>query len=107
MMKMSLSIVAELGLGLIGRPVPDAERWNAMYLPSGDQEAEPPLVSSVCCFPSALIKKRSTVLTGSPAPRARLLSNTMRFPSRDNLGNQSPALLFVSRRGFPPPGSIK
>src|SRR4029077_6143753 len=39
MMKMSLSAVAAPGSGLIGSPVPDAERWNAMYLPFGDQVA--------------------------------------------------------------------
>jgi len=47
MMKMSLSVVAAPGSGLIGSPVPDAERWNAMYLPFGDQVAELPRISSV------------------------------------------------------------
>jgi hypothetical protein len=58
MMKMSLSHVAAPGSCLIGHPgipgrgggtetghaSPDAEAWNAMYLPFGDQLAELPRV---------------------------------------------------------------
>src|SRR6266545_5748890 len=51
--KISLSVVAAPGRALIGRPVPDAEAWNAMFLPSGDQVAELPRTSGVCPVPSA------------------------------------------------------
>ena len=36
---MSLSVVAAPGSPLIGRPLPDAEAWNEICLPSGDQLA--------------------------------------------------------------------
>ena len=99
--KMSLSYVAAPGSGnLIGHPgiVPggrgagghtafDAERWNAMYLPFGDQATELPRVSLVWSVPSAFIQYRSAWLTGSPAARFRLVSNTIRpFPSGDKAG---------------------
>jgi len=76
MMKMSLSAVGAPGSFLIGQPgvprtggathvSPDAERWNAMYLPFGDQVAELPRISSFWCVPSVFIKNRSEVLPGS------------------------------------------
>src|SRR5439155_10985802 len=44
--KITLSVVGAPGSVLTGTPTPDAEAWNAMRLPSGDQVAELPRVSS-------------------------------------------------------------
>ncbi len=82
MMKMSLSAVGAPGSFLIGSPVPDAEGWNAMYLPFGDQVAELPRISSFWCVPSVFIKNRSEVLPGSLGSRSRLLSNTINCASK-------------------------
>src|SRR5207244_11648450 len=62
MTKISLSVVAAPGKELIGCPVPDAEAWNAILLPSPDHVAELPRTSDVCPVPSAFITNRSEVL---------------------------------------------
>jgi hypothetical protein len=94
--KMSLSSVADPGNGLIGRPAPDADAWNAMTfetLPFGSGGAhvgEPPRVKKTCSVPSWFIRNKSEVLIGSPAARIRLLSKTiLPFPSGDNAGKVS------------------
>src|SRR5262245_13510693 len=104
---MSLSLVAALGSVLIGRPVPDAEAWKAMFLLSGDQVAELPRIRNVCSVPSVFITNRSEVFIGSPSARFRLLSNTIFFPSGDKAGKESEAALSVSRRRFAPSGLIR
>src|SRR6266542_3917921 len=97
--KMSLSDVAAPGSALIGSPVPEADAWNAMFLPSGDQVAELPRVRNVCPLPSVSITNRSDVLRGSVSVLFRLLSNAIFFPSGDRFGNESEEVLFVTRRG--------
>src|SRR5215211_6108162 len=52
MTKMSLSVVAEPGSSLNGRPSPDAEAWNAMCLLSDDQLALLPRVRYCSSVPS-------------------------------------------------------
>src|SRR6266567_8302586 len=64
MTKISLSVVAAPGKKLIGRPLPEAEAWNAILRLSGDQVAELPRTSDICSVPSAFITKRSEVLKG-------------------------------------------
>src|SRR5215470_7947812 len=104
MMKMSLSHVAAPPSSLMGHPgipgsgggndtghvLPDAEAWNAMYLPFGDQVAELPRVSRVWFRPSAFIKNRSEVLRGSLGVLSRLLSNTIFLPSGDSFAKTLP-----------------
>jgi len=64
----------------VSAPVPDAERWNAMRMLSGDQVAElPPVVRNCTLLPSALIKNRSTRLGGLPGGLFRALSKTILF----------------------------
>src|SRR5262245_65620768 len=104
---MSLSLVAALGSGLIGRPWPDAEAWKAMFLLSEDQLAELPRVRNICSEPSVFITNRSEVLKGSPSARFRLLSNTIFFPSGDKAAKASAALLSVSLCRFAPSGLIR
>src|SRR6266496_3231427 len=93
--KISLSVVAAPGKRLIGRPVPDAEAWNAIFLPSGDHVAELPRTSDVCPVPSAFITNKSDVLSGSPSARSRLLSNTILLPSGDKAGKPSEEVFSV------------
>src|SRR5262245_16169822 len=104
---MSLSLVAPPGSGRVGRPVPDAEAWKAMFLLSGDQVAELPRIKNLCSSPLVFITNRSEVLIGSPSARFRLLSNTIFFPSGDRTGKASEAVLSVSRRRFEPSGLIR
>src|SRR5262245_23950111 len=104
---MSLSLVAALGSGLIGRPAPDAEAWKATFLLSGDQLAELPRIRNLCSGPSVFITNRSEVLRGSPSARFRLLSNTIFFPSGDRAAKISEPALSVSRRRFEPSGLIR
>jgi hypothetical protein len=40
--KMSLSVAAAPGSLRLGQPAPEAEAWNVIRLPSGDQLAELP-----------------------------------------------------------------
>src|SRR6185503_1821672 len=91
MTKISPSVVAAPGRTLIGLPLPDAEAWNAICLPSGDQVPEAPGTRGVCPVPSTFITKRCEVLKGSPSARSRLLSKTILVPSGDKAGKQSKA----------------
>src|SRR6267142_2998947 len=98
---MSLSDAGAPASILIGRPVPDADRWNTMLLLSGDQVAELPRVRNVWRLPSCFIRNRSEVLRGSEGVLSRLLSKTiLPFPSGDRLGKLSPSRLSVRRTGF-------
>ena len=97
---MSLSVVGAPRSGiLIGGPVPDADRWNAMLWLSGDQVAELPRTRNVWRLPSSFIRNRSEVLSAStPGIRRRLLSKTiLPFPSGDSVGMESAFRLSVSR----------
>src|SRR5215510_5243170 len=105
--KMSLSIVGAPASVLVGRPVPDAEAWKAMFLLSEDQAAELPRIKNRCSSPLVSITNRSEVLFGSPSARFRLLSNTIFFPSGDKAAKALPPVFSVSRRGFEPSGLIR
>src|SRR5262249_26151272 len=115
MTKMSLSHVAAPGSVLVGHPgipggrlllkskggcvqrLPDADRWNAIFLLSGDHVAELPRVRKVGSVPSVFITNRSEVLRGSLEAWFRVLSNTIFFPSGDKAAKKSPTVFSVSR----------
>ena len=78
-----------------------------MLLPFGDQLGELPRTRNLWSRPSFFITNRSESLVGSPGARLRLLWNTIFLPSGDSGPPASKTLLWVSRRGLLPSGSIR